>query len=152
LPLTALGVAVLFASGCIPVKRFHPLDGRGQKIERWTQVIDGVRFEMTGCTISSAGRSTQGTLLVGNDSDREVVVLGGRLVTVNGREWKSQLPVNQAGKDYTVAAGQSLSAVFVFGGDEGDSPYDEVGANIFWVWRVRVGAEEHVLQVPMKQG
>lgn len=93
--------------------------------------------------------STAVNLDIANESEIEVVVLSGQLVT-KGQTIDAHIfdgPLES--KARIVPAGESklVSLSWEFGG----AAYEVLGPELTWVWRVRIDKAEYILRVPMQQ-
>src|SRR5262245_4942051 len=79
--LVALVVFALSTSGCDPGYNYQPVDAKGQRLPQWSETVEGVRFSARPYSTLIGSGNTVVYLDITNKSDREVVVLGGQLVT-----------------------------------------------------------------------
>jgi hypothetical protein len=94
-------------------------------------------------------RGTSGRMDIANESNNEVIVLGGQLET-NGRTIEATLyddPANREARTVPPGGSKSVSLSWDFGA----SAYDVLAPDVTWVWRVRIGTEDHSLRVSMKR-
>lgn len=121
--------------------------GGGQRLSEWSETIGGVRFSARPFVILT-GSSGGIPLVVANGSDKEVVVLGGQLVT-KGRTVEADVPDDPATRAFrTVPAGETKSVSL---GWSLGTASKALGPDPTWVWRVRIGGTEHTLRVPMRR-
>jgi hypothetical protein len=142
-------VLVLSASGCDPGYSYQPVDTKGERLPQWSEKVEGVHFSARPYSTLIGSKNTIEYLDITNESDKEVVVLGGQLLT-KGRTIEAQVlddPPNREAR--TVPAGESKSVSLYW--EYGGSASDVLGPDITWVWRVRIGAAEHSLRVPMQR-
>src|SRR5476651_2255958 len=108
LPLVVLAFS---ASGCDPGYNYHPVDAKGQRFPQWSETIEGVRFAARPYSTLIGSGNTVDYLDITNGSDKEVVVLGGQLVT-NGRTIEAKVYDSPEGIEArTVPAGVSKSVM-----------------------------------------
>jgi hypothetical protein len=150
----ALVVLALSASGCSFLYRYYPVDAAGYRLREWSETVEGVRFSAfsqdgTWTTGRDSSFGTEVGLDVTNKSDKEVVVLGGQLLT-NGRTIKAHFPDPPNRDDRTVPAGKSRSVPLLwnYGGGFADQV---LGPDITFIWQMRIGKAEHSLRVPMQR-
>ena len=145
-------VAAAFAlsvPGCDPGYTYQPVGPQGNRLPLWSETVEGVRFSARPCMELVGSRSTSGQMEIANESDKEVVVLAAQLVT-NGRTIEANIFDNPAHREArTVPPGGSKSVSLSW--DFGGSASEVLGPDITWVWRVRIGTEEHSLRVSMKR-
>jgi hypothetical protein len=88
-------------------------------------------------------------LEITNDSDKEVVVFGGQVVTYGHTIEAKVLDDTEELLLRTVPPRQSKAVCLYW---EFGTWLDQVlGQDITWVWKVKIGAAEHSLQVPMQR-
>lgn len=149
--------AILFASivfalsvpGCDPGFNYQPVDAKGGQLLQWSETVEGVRFSARPYRAGIGSSNAVVYLDITNDSDKEALVLGGQLVT-NGRTIEARIidePLER--KARTVPAGQKKSVLLYW--EFGGAASDVLGPDITWVWRVRIGKDEHSLRVLMKR-
>jgi hypothetical protein len=147
--LIALFAAVLSASGCDPGYKYHSVDAKGQRLLHWSETVEGVRFSARPYSTLIGSGNTIVYLDITNESDKEVVVLGGQLVT-NDRRIEARIiddAPNREARTVSARESKSVDLLWEFGG-----PASEVlGQDLTWVWRVRIGEAEHSLRVPMER-
>jgi hypothetical protein len=152
--LMALLVLALSASGCEFVYRYYPVDAKARRLPGWSEMVEGVRFSAfsddgTWTTGRDSSFGAEVGLDITNKSDKEVVVLGGQLLT-NGRTIKAHFPNPPNRDDRTVPAGKSRSVPLLwnYGGGSADQV---LGPDITFIWQVRIGKAERSLRVPMQR-
>lgn len=147
--LFPLLVLAPLASGCDPGYHYQPLDAKGQRLPHWSKTVAGVHFSAGPYGTLIGSGNTVVNLNITNESGKEVIVLGGQLVT-NGRTIEARILDDAPNReDRTVPAGESktVSLYWEFGG----SASEVLGTDITWIWRVRIGTTEHSLRVPMQR-
>jgi hypothetical protein len=147
--LFSLFIFALLASACDPGYKYQPVDANGQQLPTWSEKVEGVRFSTRPYSELIGSGNTIRYLDITNESDKEVVVLGGHLLT-NGRKIEAHIiddPPNREAR--TVPAGESKSVFLLW--EFGGPASDVLGPDITWVWRVRIGETEHSLRVPMQR-
>ena len=150
--LTSVAVALaLVASGCDSGYTYRPMGPKGKRIERWSETIEGVRFSVDHYNTRSDSTSGFMRLEIANESKRDVVVLGGQLVTqpqsTASKTIDARVPDAPEGREErTVPPGASKSVdLFVeFGGSAA-----VLGDVMMYSWRVQIGGEERVIKVFM---
>ncbi len=76
-------------------------------------------------------------------------MLGGQLLT-NGRTIEAKVYDSSANVvNRTVLAGESKVSDLFW--DFGTPAYQVLGQEITWIWKVRIGKDEHILRVPMRR-
>jgi hypothetical protein len=147
--LLALVVLALSAAGCDPGYNYQPVDAKGQRLPEWSETIEDVRFSSRPYSTLIGSGNTCVYLDIINESDKEILVLGGQLLT-NDRTIEAIIiddPPNREAR--TVPAGESKSVLLYW--EFGGSASEVLGPNLTWVWRVRIGKTEHSLRVPMQR-
>src|SRR2546421_409973 len=91
-------------------------------------------FPTNGLTYPNA--PSRSCLKVTNASDEEVVILGVSLTT--RRHTGEGRLEKEDGAELAVASGESFEPVWKLGEKKFDV-WDDVGPNLTWVWRVRIG-------------
>ena len=148
---SSLCAALLAFTGCDPGYGYKPLDPGGRKVANWSESIAGVRFEMKAFYVFTGSGGTLQGLTIRNNSDRDVVVLGGQLNT-NGRALEAKLPGEGEAKWRTVRPGatETINLLWDFREHGGDAS-KVLGPDITWTWRVKIGDDEHTLCVRMQR-
>jgi hypothetical protein len=146
-----LCAALLASIGCDPGYDYKPLDAGGRKVAKWSDSVSGVRFEMKPFMILTGSGGTSQGLTIVNGSDRNVVVLGGQLST-NGRTLEAKLPGEGEVKWRTVPPGaaETINLSWDFG-EQGGYADKALGPSVTWIWRVKIGDEEHTIRVGMER-
>jgi hypothetical protein len=147
--LVASAALALAVPGCDPGYTYQPVGPQGNRLAEWSETVEGVRFSARPYMVLIGSRSTFGQLDIANESDKEVVVLGGQLVT-NGRTIEAHIfdsPANREARTVAPGGSESVSLLWEFGG----SASEVLGPDISWVWRVRIGSEDHSLRVSMER-
>lgn len=155
--MNSSGNAILFApillavsvSGCHPGYRYQPVDAKGAKLQQWSQTVEGVRFCAKPYTTLSGSGNTVVYLDIGNESDKEVVVCGGQLLT-NGRTIDAKIYDSPEGREARSVSPGTSKAVMLYW-DFGGAASDVLGPSITWVWHVQIGDKEHNIRVPMQR-
>jgi hypothetical protein len=148
---SCLCAALLASAGCDPGYGYQPLDAAGRKVAQWSESIGGVRLEMKPIMILTGSGGTMQGLTITNNSDRDVVVLGGQLST-DGRIMEAKLPGEGEAKWRTVPPGatQTINLSWDFREHGGDAS-KVLGPSLCWTWRVKIGEEEHTFKVRMER-
>jgi hypothetical protein len=139
---------ILVASGCDPGYCYDPVDKNGRPNERWSETIDGVRLETQRVFDLLPASWLFGALKIQNNSDSDVVVVGGRL-EANG---KSLEPRDCDLKYRTVPKGKEKEVTLDW--DLSRLSHDEqwnLWPTITYVWTLRIGQQERVIRVPMRR-
>jgi hypothetical protein len=148
----ALGAAMLEVTGCDPGYAYFPLDPRGNKLEAWTEMVDGVRFSVPRYFDLQNPLVTQ-QIEITNDTNSAVLVTSAAIETSDGESIEGAFQKSPVEKEsrLTVSPGQSraVSAQWTFPGDK--YPDEVIGPTVTWVWHVRIGNEERVLRVRMEK-
>lgn len=140
---------VLSVSGCDRGYNYQPVDPQGNRLPQWSETVGGVQFSAKPYTTLIGQSAAILYLDIANESDKEAFMLGGQLVT-NGRTIEAEVDDSSEGRDArTVSPGASKSVMLFW--DLGGSADEVLGPDITWVWRVRIGAAEHSLRVPMQR-
>jgi hypothetical protein len=137
-------------SGCSPEFNYQPIDGNAQPLTEWSESVDGVRFSAGQFSAVIGSKDTIAFIDVDNQADMRAVVLGGELLT-NGRSIEAHvLDDAESVKARSVPARSGFKRVMLRW--QLDSPASELlGSSITWVWKVRIGPNEHVLRIPMQR-
>ena len=152
---TAIAIAmvkfVLSGLGSILGDRFchyQPVDAKGEPLPQWSETIEGVRFSMRPLSLSISGGASI-CLEIANDSDKEVVLLGGEVLTY-GRTIEAKVhdsPQDVLARTAPIGQSKVVGLSWEFG-----TWLDQVlGHEITWVWKVRIGKAEHSLRIPMQR-
>jgi hypothetical protein len=150
--------AAMLASGCDPGYGYAPVDSSGTKLQRWSETIDGVQFEMSDFS-QLWGSLLRVGLEIDNHSKVDVVVESALVETSDGKAIKAEGPRDREEENSyyfvpsrAVPSGESQEVYpewdFVH---HGGLAHEVMGSRITWVWKVRIGKEEHLLRVKMKQ-
>lgn len=147
--LCGFAFLAMSASGCDPGYHYQPVDSSGKQLSQWSQTIEGVQFSAKSYGTLIGASYIYGHLEIVNRSNKEVLVLGGQLLT-DDRTIKARVNEHQSGREErTVAPGRSRSVDLSW--DFGASAHEVLGPKITWVWRVQIGAAEHDLRIPMQR-
>jgi hypothetical protein len=146
-----LCAALLASAGYDPGYGYKPLDTKGRKVGDWSESVAGVRFEMAPFMILTGSGGTMQGLTIVNNSDHDVIVLGCRLST-KGRTLEAKLPGEGEAKWRTVRprAAEIINLSWDFREQGGDAE-KTLGPSVTWIWRVKIGDEEHTLRVRMER-
>jgi hypothetical protein len=145
---SALILAGLVITGCDPGYEYFPVDDNGQPVRQWSRTIDGVSIEVgrfdTLVVDDRAGRQID---LV-NNSGKTVTLLGAELST-GGHSIKGHVAEFE---QRTFGPGVSGKVMFWFpyaryGGDA----EHVLGESMTWTWRLRIGDQEHTVEVKMNR-
>ncbi len=145
--ISAILAGILAFSGCDPGYSYKPIAKDGTLATEWSSSIDGVDFgfrsfgELVGCDSLRFGPE------ISNQSEKTVVLLGGRLTT-GGQTIKAILPGYGNLKFRTVLPGEVRDVPLFWdlrGRLTARSPV-VLGQKTKWTWRVRIGEKEHTVQ------
>jgi len=149
----ALGAMVLLVPGCDPGYAYFPLDANGRRIDRWSETIDGVQFQMTRFDDLESPKVNE-YLNITNHSKSYVVVVSALVETNDGKSIEGHQPQTPWGgkaEDWIVAPGKSHQAIARWDFSPHEGAAEVLGQRITWVWKVRIGTKEHVLRVRMEK-
>jgi hypothetical protein len=147
--LLFLSTVVVLACGCDPGYHYQPIDSKGHKVSEWSETIDGIRFSVEPYTTLIGSYNALIYLQVVNQTEEEVVVLGGQLLT-NGRTIEARIlddPENR--KARTVPPGSSKRVLLLW--ELGGSASNVLGSELVFVWRVQIGKAERTVKVGMER-
>ena len=143
--IATVGVIACSVTGCDPGYDYKPVDEEGKKVQQWSTKIAGVQFSTDPFNTLIGSRGTFMWLQVTNESKETVEIVGGE-VESNGRTMKANWPFDSASREARTVTPGSAKQVRLFL-EFGGSAMDVLGPTITWVWRVRIGTEEHILRV-----
>jgi hypothetical protein len=146
-----LCTALLASVGCDPGYGYTPVDAGGRKVGKWSESVAGVRFEMTPFMVFTGSAGTMQGLSIVNNTEQDVVVLGGQLST-NGRILEAILPGEGEAKWRTVGPGAAETVKLSWNfREQGGEAEKTLGPSLTWIWRVKIGDEERTLRVSMER-
>ncbi len=147
--LFALVILALSTAGCDPGYRYQHVDAQGQWSPEWSETVAGVRFSVRPYSTLIGSGSTSVNLDIANESEIEVVVLSGQLVT-KGQTIDAHIfdgPLDCEARIVPAGESKSVSLSWEFG----DAAYEVLGPELTWVWRVMIDKTEHTLRVSMQR-
>lgn len=122
---------------------YEPNSGRNQR-------IGSVRFDMTRWMTLTGSANLLQTLTIENGSEKDVVILGGTLVS-GSRTFEAELPGQGEPKWGTVPPGATASPFLYWEYGSSLDAEDALGEEIEWRWRVEVEGEERTIRFTMKR-
>jgi hypothetical protein len=140
-----VSLLALLASGCTLSYRYDPLDESGTVVEEWSTTIGKARFSAKLFSVPTGYSFAYGSLTVENKSSDNVSILAAKLET-NGRtldEGQDKLDTILPGRTETVSRPVQFP--------EGMQASKVMGPSATWIWRVRIGENEHTIRVNMKK-
>jgi hypothetical protein len=148
----AVGFVALLPAGCDRSYTYQTIGPKGAKLAQWSQSLEGVRFSAAPYRTSPESTSADMILDVANESNKEVVVLGCRLVSGQDRMSAGGISAkvvdsleDRVARSVPAGASKSVSLHFEFGGPVSTALHEDV----MWDWWIRIGETEHTLTVPM---
>jgi hypothetical protein len=149
--LSAVMLLSILTSGCDPGHSYSPVDTRGMPMQQWSATVNGVEFDLEGFTkLAGSDRFAFG-LQITNNSSKPAVLLDAQLSTNDGGVINATLPGYGDPQFRTVAPGKSKEISLSWNLQRRNSSSGDfvLGAKTTCTCRVRIGTQEHLLQVQM---